>query len=71
MEGVEQTGTAKNLMSPPPGGRTTAAAAAAAKGFDPRGHARGQTEEMIRAQQKRVEETAKGLWQSSSRAMGR
>jgi len=29
---------------------------------DSRGNARGQTEEQIRAQQRRVEETSKGLW---------
>ena len=32
--------------------------------FDSRGNARGQTEEMIREQQRRVEETARGLWGS-------
>ncbi|KAL8923276.1 MAG: hypothetical protein Q9208_004676 [Pyrenodesmia sp. 3 TL-2023] len=30
--------------------------------IDGRGNARGQTEEMIRAQQRRVQETARGLW---------
>ncbi|KAL9128363.1 MAG: hypothetical protein Q9217_002942 [Psora testacea] len=30
--------------------------------IDSRGNARGQTEEMIREQQRRVEETARGLW---------
>ena len=30
--------------------------------MDSRGNARGQTEEMIRVQQRRVEETARGLW---------
>ena len=30
--------------------------------LDSRGNGRGQTEEMIREQQRRVEETAKGLW---------
>lgn len=63
MEGVEQTGSSAKL--PPGSGK----AAAGARAFDPRGHARGQTEEMIRAQQKRVEETAKGLWQPAARAM--
>ncbi|KAI9728455.1 MAG: hypothetical protein M1828_003856 [Chrysothrix sp. TS-e1954] len=31
--------------------------------IDPRGNAQGQTEEMIREQQRRVQETAKGLWE--------
>ena len=56
MEGVEETGSAK----PPKG-----------KPFDPRGNARGQTEEMIRAQQRRVEDATKGLWQQGAKAMGR
>ena len=30
--------------------------------IDSRGNARGQTEEQIREQQRRVEETSKGLW---------
>ena len=30
--------------------------------YDSRGNARGQTEEMIQEQQRRVEETARGLW---------
>jgi calcium/calmodulin-dependent protein kinase I len=30
--------------------------------LDSRGHGRGQTEEMIKAQQKKVAETAQGLW---------
>ena len=30
--------------------------------IDPRGHARGQDEDMIREQQRRVEATARGLW---------
>lgn len=30
--------------------------------IDSRGNARGQTEEMIRAQERRVQETARGLW---------
>lgn len=30
--------------------------------FDSRGNARGQTEEQIREQQRRVEETSRGLW---------
>jgi calcium/calmodulin-dependent protein kinase I len=30
--------------------------------FDSRGHGRGQTEEMIREQERRVNETANGLW---------
>jgi len=35
--------------------------------LDPRGNARGQTEEMIKAQQKRVEETSRGLWGQQDR----
>ena len=35
--------------------------------FDSRGNARGQTEEMIREQQRRVEKTARGLWQGIQR----
>lgn len=31
--------------------------------MDPRGHGRGQTEEMIREQQRRVQETSRGLWE--------
>lgn len=31
-------------------------------GLDPRGNARGQTEEMIREQERRVRETAQGMW---------
>ena len=31
--------------------------------IDPRGHGRGQTEEMIREQQRRIHETSKGLWE--------
>lgn len=58
MDGVEHTGS--SLKPPPP-----------TKPFDPRGNARGQTEEMIRAQQKRVEETARGLWSSGAKALGR
>lgn len=30
--------------------------------IDSRGNARGQTEEMIRAQERKVRETARGLW---------
>lgn len=30
--------------------------------IDSRGHGRGQTEEMIQEQQRRVQETARGLW---------
>ncbi|KAI4246265.1 MAG: hypothetical protein L6R42_009948 [Xanthoria sp. 1 TBL-2021] len=33
--------------------------------IDSRGNARGQTEEMIRAQERRVQETARGLWSSA------
>lgn len=32
--------------------------------IDSRGHGRGQTEEQIRAQERRVAETTRGLWQS-------
>ncbi|KAI4222262.1 MAG: hypothetical protein LQ349_007670, partial [Xanthoria aureola] len=35
--------------------------------IDSRGNARGQTEEMIRAQERRVQETARGLWSSGAR----
>ena len=35
--------------------------------LDSRGNARGQTEEMIREQQRRVEETARGLWNGQQR----
>ncbi|KAI4111403.1 MAG: hypothetical protein LQ339_000602 [Xanthoria mediterranea] len=35
--------------------------------IDSRGNARGQTEEMIRAQERRVQETAQGLWSSGAR----
>jgi hypothetical protein len=31
--------------------------------IDPRGHARGQTEEQIREQERRIKETMKGLWE--------
>lgn len=34
--------------------------------IDPRGHGRGQTEEMIREQQRRVAETSKGLWERAA-----
>lgn len=30
--------------------------------IDPRGNARGQTQEMIKAQERKVQETARGLW---------
>lgn len=30
--------------------------------LDPRGHGRGQTEEQIAEQQRRIEETTKGMW---------
>ena len=33
--------------------------------MDPRGHGRGQTEEMIREQHRRVQETSKGLWEKA------
>ena len=33
--------------------------------MDPRGHGRGQTEEMIREQQRRVAETSRGLWEKA------
>ena len=32
--------------------------------MDPRGHGRGQTEEQIKEQQRRIEETTKGIWNS-------
>lgn len=35
--------------------------------IDSRGNARGQTEEMIKAQERRVQETARGLWSSGAR----
>ena len=65
MEGVEHTGSSVAKLIP--GG----VGGKGGKPFDPRGNAMGQTEEMIKVQQRRVEETAKGLWQSSNRAMGR
>lgn len=34
--------------------------------MDPRGHGRGQTEEMIREQQRRVAETSRGLWERAA-----
>ena len=34
--------------------------------MDPRGHGRGQTEEMIREQQRRVQETSRGLWERAT-----
>ena len=34
---------------------------------DPRGHARGQTEEQIQEQARRIEETSRGLWEKSRR----
>ncbi|QIX00438.1 hypothetical protein AMS68_005955 [Peltaster fructicola] len=37
-------------------------ASPAANGSDPRGHARGQTDSQIAEQQRRIEETSKGLW---------
>lgn len=40
--------------------------------MDPRGHGHGQTEAQIAEQQRRVEETSKGLWQSrNAQAAGR
>ena len=34
--------------------------------MDPRGHGRGQTEAQIQEQQRRIEETQKGLWQRNA-----
>ena len=66
MEGVQHHGAGTQQPQGP-----AASVGAFAKQFDPRGNARGQTEEMIRAQQKRIEETARGLWNQGQRAMGR
>lgn len=61
MEGVQHHGSAAQTNAP-----TSAFGA-----FDPRGNARGQTEEMIWIQQQRVEETARGLWSKGQKALGR
>jgi calcium/calmodulin-dependent protein kinase I len=57
MEGVEGTGQlprddAMDIDPKPPGAV-----------FDPRGHGRGQTEEQIREQERRIKETTAGMWQ--------
>ena len=70
MEGVQHHGpsTQASTAAPQP---SAIPGAGVLKQLDPRGNARGQTEEMIRAQQKRVEETARGLWSQGQRALGR
>ena len=60
MEGVEMNGGGKALES----GQGLGGMGRAMAGFDPRGNAKGQTDEMIREQQRRVQETTKGLWGS-------
>ena len=59
MEGVEQTGSSMARFAGGLAGK-----------LDPRGNARGQNEEMIRLQQKRVEETARGLWNGGGLGKG-
>ena len=51
MEGVEMGGGQTKAHQP----------------FDSRGHARGQTEEMIRIQQQRVQDMTRGLWSPPQR----
>ena len=81
MEGVQHHGSAQQQQQqqqqqqssnqPPNPSGIPGMGASMLRGFDPRGNARGQTEEMIRAQQKRVEETTRGLWNQGQRALGR
>jgi calcium/calmodulin-dependent protein kinase I len=56
MEGVEGTGQLPrdDAMDIDPSPKP--------KDFDPRGHGRGQTEEQIREQERRIRETTAGMW---------
>ena len=67
MEGVEHTG--KGHVAAQAGLMPRKENVSQALGqleMDPRGHGRGQTEEMIREQQRRVAETSRGLWERAA-----
>lgn len=65
MEGVEQTGAGipNHDMMP---SKENVNQGMGQLEMDPRGHGRGQTEEMIREQQRRVHETSRGLWERAT-----
>lgn len=64
MEGVEATGaaSAENEIMP---SKENVNQGVGQLEMDPRGHGRGQTDEMIREQQRRIQETSKGLWEKA------
>lgn len=65
MEGVEATGTgaAGHELMP---SKENVNQGVGQLEMDPRGHGRGQTEEMIREQQRRILETSRGLWEKAT-----